>query len=86
MPIYEYHCQDCGKNFEELVSSEAAKVKCTECGSENTTKLISCCRFKTGGTIPGLRQMIDSSDSTGSSGSSGSSCAGCTGGDCSSCG
>jgi putative FmdB family regulatory protein len=33
MPIYEYHCSDCGADFEELVLTRSAEaVKCS-CGS-----------------------------------------------------
>lgn len=43
MPLYEYHCKDCGNKFEMLVnfSESDKKMKCPECGSENTEKLIS---------------------------------------------
>jgi len=35
MPIYEYACTPCGKQFEELVirKSDEAEVKCPACGS-----------------------------------------------------
>lgn len=39
MPIYEYRCQECGKEFEELVRT-AKKVECPECGGK-VRKLIS---------------------------------------------
>lgn len=43
MPLYEYSCEDCGKTFEHLVSARKRDdgVECPECGSENTTRLIS---------------------------------------------
>ncbi|MDI6602052.1 MAG: zinc ribbon domain-containing protein [Thermoanaerobacteraceae bacterium] len=43
MPLYEYHCKDCDNVFEMLVnfSESNKKVKCPECESENTEKLIS---------------------------------------------
>ena len=42
MPIYEYRCQDCGHEFEELVRySEADQVKCEKCGSKRTERLAS---------------------------------------------
>jgi len=76
MPIYEYTCAGCGREFEELVLASDEKVKCPECGSDKTRKLISRCRFKSGGAA----------DSFSGSSGGGSSCSGCSGGDCSSCG
>ena len=34
MPIYEYRCDDCGKQFEKLVRASAPKVACPGCGGE----------------------------------------------------
>lgn len=76
MPIYEYLCEDCGKEFEELVFGDQ-KVRCPHCRSKKTGKLMSCCWHKSGG----------SSDALGAAGSpgSGSSCSGCTASSCSTC-
>ncbi len=42
MPIFEFKCGSCGKEFERLVfRSEEDDVKCPECGSERTTRLPS---------------------------------------------
>ena len=41
MPIYEYKCEGCGHEFEELVMGYSAKVKCRECGSKKTAKKMS---------------------------------------------
>jgi len=41
MPIYEYKCEDCGKEFEKLVSSQSTEVVCEKCGSGNVRKLLS---------------------------------------------
>ncbi|MCR4667281.1 MAG: zinc ribbon domain-containing protein [Desulfovibrio sp.] len=73
MPIYEYGCRKCGREFEELVRS-GSTPKCPDCGSEDVEKLMSqCCR--SGGC-----------SCSGGSSSSGGGCAGCSGGHCSSCG
>ena len=32
MPIYEYHCQDCGSDFEKLVRKTGDAVLCPACG------------------------------------------------------
>lgn len=42
MPIFEYRCQKCGNDFEELVSGDRNKqIPCPSCGSEQTEKLMS---------------------------------------------
>lgn len=40
MPVYEYHCNQCGENFEELVRGEE-KIRCSHCGSEQIKKKLS---------------------------------------------
>ena len=41
MPIYEYQCQSCGHILQELQSmSEAALVKCPNCGKNELKRLI----------------------------------------------
>ncbi len=74
MPIYEFKCDDCGKEFEELVFGSEPDVPCPACGSKKTARLMSCCRHKNSGGA-----------STGGASSSGSSCSGCSGGNCASC-
>jgi putative FmdB family regulatory protein len=46
MPIYEYKCQECGKEFSTLVmkQQEEESLACTECGGKNLRKLISVVR------------------------------------------
>ncbi len=43
MPIYEYHCQDCGEDFEVFVLSvsKAEEAECPKCRSHNTKRKIS---------------------------------------------
>ncbi len=45
MPIYEFKCEDCGKEFEKFVVSfsQIDSVKCPECGSSNVKKKVSAC-------------------------------------------
>jgi putative FmdB family regulatory protein len=40
MPIFEYVCNDCQREFEFLVHG-GAKPHCEACGSEKLTKLLS---------------------------------------------
>jgi putative FmdB family regulatory protein len=41
MPIFEYKCNDCKKEFEELVRNKKTIIKCPECNSKNTVKKVS---------------------------------------------
>ncbi len=41
MPIYEYTCDACGKEFEALVSSSRAKTACPACGAGKLTRRFS---------------------------------------------
>ncbi len=43
MPIYEFHCEDCNKNFESLVMIASAldDVTCKHCKGSNIKKMIS---------------------------------------------
>jgi putative FmdB family regulatory protein len=47
MPIYEYACQDCQHEFEELVMRRDEIILCPACGSNQARKLMS--RFATTG-------------------------------------
>ena len=76
MPIYEYTCQKCGSNFEELVFDDTPPT-CPQCGSNDTHKLMSCCARHKGGA--------DGGDYAAPS-AGGGGCSGCSGGNCASCG
>jgi putative FmdB family regulatory protein len=42
MPIYEYHCSECGSTFEELVlAKQSEAVKCSGCGSSEVERKFS---------------------------------------------
>ena len=74
MPIYEYQCDACSKEFEELVYGDE-DPPCPQCGADKTRKLMSRpCYHMAGG------------DGYAPSSSGGSACAGCSGGNCATCG
>jgi putative FmdB family regulatory protein len=77
MPLYEYHCLDCGAEFEELVRSEDEKIECEDCDSENVKRKMSTFAMKTGG-----RTVADMAPP---SGGGRSKCSGCSGGNCATC-
>ncbi|WP_029459727.1 FmdB family zinc ribbon protein [Solidesulfovibrio alcoholivorans] len=77
MPIYEYICEKCGAQFEDIVSASATTCPpCPKCASGDTKKLMSTCRTRTGAGQTGARTAAPSS---------GGGCAGCSGGNCASC-
>ena len=61
MPIYEYHCNACGADFEKIVFGSNREVACEKCGSKKTGKLMS--RF-------GMGKGSSNASSTASSGAS----------------
>ena len=73
MPLYEFQCDACGDQFEELVLSqtEKARPRCPHCGGRNVHKLFST--FAVGG---GDRSRASSSPS---------GCGNCTSGSCAGC-
>ncbi|MBN1503517.1 MAG: zinc ribbon domain-containing protein [Candidatus Eisenbacteria bacterium] len=73
MPIYEFKCSVCGKEFEKLCPvGKDRGVRCPECGASKTERLFS---------VFGVRS---SGRTTGTSGSK-SSCSTCGDGSCSIC-
>jgi putative FmdB family regulatory protein len=52
MPLYEFHCQDCGCQFEKLVLSPSEAVQCPTCRKDNVVKMMSACTLKTGCKVP----------------------------------
>ena len=73
MPIYEFHCNDCDKDFEYLVFGNDKPI-CKDCNNNNISKLMSACGFISKGT-----------DGATTSSSSSSSCGSCSASSCSSC-
>lgn len=50
MPIYEYHCLDCGATVEVFVRGKDETVTCPHCGSASLDKLISAPFISSGRT------------------------------------
>lgn len=69
MPIYEYRCTACRREFEKLVFSTSKVVSCPECGGDRVER-----RPSTFGMSGVERQT-----SSGCSSCSAGSCAGCGG-------
>jgi len=41
VPIYEFHCDECGTRFEELVTAATEAAGCPSCGSRRPRRLFS---------------------------------------------
>jgi putative FmdB family regulatory protein len=72
MPIFEYKCKKCGKEFEELVRNSEEKINCPKCESPKVEKKMSVFAHKTSG------KFVSSAPSSG--------CSHCHSGSCSTCG
>ncbi|MDR1037174.1 MAG: zinc ribbon domain-containing protein [Deltaproteobacteria bacterium] len=85
MPIYEFRCRECGREFEELVLKRDEGGTCPSCGSGGAEKRMSSFRSRTGGgsrtsdygDFAGAGDMGASSSGCGCGGCTASSCAGC---------
>jgi putative FmdB family regulatory protein len=69
MPIFEYHCATCDKEFEMIVFGDE-KVMCPTCNGKKVKKLLSAFSHKSGGQF---------------SSSKGSACTSCSATTCSTC-
>lgn len=51
MPIYEYRCESCGENFEELVPARVddSTVPCPRCGEHHAKRKLSTFATSGGG-------------------------------------
>ena len=41
MPLYDYHCQECGKLSEILLTGSSDQIECRYCGSSDLQKVLS---------------------------------------------
>ncbi len=74
MPIYEYHCEKCGADFECLVMGSMKPV-CSACSSRKVKKLMSACGFVSKGSGG---QTVGKSAGGGCGSCAASSCSGCS--------
>ncbi|MDR2349939.1 MAG: zinc ribbon domain-containing protein, partial [Deltaproteobacteria bacterium] len=81
MPIYEFKCRACGREFEELVLSGNASPVCPACGGGECDKLLS--RFRAGVSSGG--DFGDFGDFSAPAGGGGP-CGGCAASSCAGCG
>lgn len=75
MPIYEYHCDSCGHDFEYLVFGKDTP-DCISCSSSKINRRVSACGFISKGR-GGETTRTAAADS---------SCSGCSTTSCASCG
>jgi putative FmdB family regulatory protein len=71
VPIFEFRCGRCGREFEKLVSTASAGVSCPACSSRKVEKKFSVFGSKSGGKF--------------TSSQGGSGCSSCAKSSCSSC-
>lgn len=53
MPLYEFHCDQCEQDFEQLMRANE-KPECPDCGTHKVEKLISVPAAHSGGTASDL--------------------------------
>jgi len=70
MPLFEYHCNACNKDFELLIMGNE-EICCPECLGKNVSKLLSTFSHKNKGSFTSSR---------------GSSCSTCSSTSCATCG
>ena len=72
MPIYEFECEKCGEQFEEMVGVNEDAPPCEACGAEQVHRLISRSSFQ----LKGSGWYVTDYKSSGSAGGGASESAG----------
>ncbi len=55
MPIYEFNCNKCGEEFEEIVGmSDKETPPCPKCGGKDTERMMSSFSSRLGGSSAGV--------------------------------
>ena len=75
MPIYEYHCNGCNKNFEYLVLGRDETPDCPSCSGNDVRRQMSACGFVSKGS--GGAPAKTAAGTSGCSGCSATSCGSC---------
>jgi len=70
MPLYEYTCNKCGEEFEELVTGSDNNISCPRCGTKDIKK-----KFSLFG-MSGVQRPVTSA---------GSGCSSCSASSCKTC-
>jgi putative FmdB family regulatory protein len=67
MILYEFICQQCKSEFEELVSSQGTDehISCPKCGSHDVRRLVSAVKAQNAGGDPGFPSAGSCSPSAG---------------------
>ncbi len=56
MILYEFICQDCQEQFEDLVSSIEQEILCPKCKSKNVKRLLSAVKNMASNTATGTER------------------------------
>ena len=51
MPVYEYRCRSCGKDFEKYLPRTSADVSCPSCDGTEVMRKLSVFGMKTDGSL-----------------------------------
>ena len=63
MPMYDYHCKNCGEKFEELVFSSSTpdeEITCPNCKENKSKRLFSAPMVSTGRSSNGVSSSSSS--------------------------